>query len=90
MECVGNIRLDELVRLDDEDMNRLLLYYKEGNVPPYGEIHQGRNQHTSLMEVLDGIVRHIRQGMRYYHSILRSTTLQLSHCNDWHLRFRFR
>lgn len=32
--------LDELVRLDEEDMNRLLLYYKDGIVPPYGEIHQ--------------------------------------------------
>jgi len=32
--------LDELVRLNDEDMNRLLSHYKEGTVPPYGEIHK--------------------------------------------------
>ena len=28
--------LDELVSLDEEDMNRLLQWYKDGIVPPYG------------------------------------------------------
>jgi len=32
--------LDELVRLNDEDMNRLLKHYKEGIVPPYTEIRK--------------------------------------------------
>jgi len=30
--------LEELVRLDDKDMVRLLEYYKDGVVPPYNEI----------------------------------------------------
>ena len=31
--------LDELVRLNDEDMDRLLLYYRDGIVPPFGRLH---------------------------------------------------
>jgi len=31
--------LEELVRLEETDMARLLEYYKEGVVPPYNEIH---------------------------------------------------
>jgi len=30
--------LEELVRLNDADMARLLAYYKDGVVPPYSEI----------------------------------------------------
>jgi len=30
--------LDQLVQLEDEDMDTLLLYYRDGKVPPYNAI----------------------------------------------------
>ena len=32
--------LDELVRLNEEDMRRLLSHYLEGTVPPYSEVRR--------------------------------------------------
>ena len=31
--------LDQLVKLNDADMDRLLLHYKEGTVPEFTEVH---------------------------------------------------
>ena len=30
--------LDQLVQLEDEDMDKLLLYYRDGKVPPFNVI----------------------------------------------------
>jgi precorrin-2 dehydrogenase / sirohydrochlorin ferrochelatase len=39
IEVCEKYSLDELVQLNDEDMNRLLMYYKDGIVPPYRDVH---------------------------------------------------
>jgi Sirohaem biosynthesis protein C-terminal len=41
--------LDQLVKLNDADMDRLLLHYKEGTVPDFTQVHPEEN-----VSVFDG------------------------------------
>ena len=35
--------LDQLVRLNDADMDRLLQHYQDGSVPEFGDVHPENN-----------------------------------------------